>query len=144
MSEGSALLTLGLPHGSALVLTSGRSEGLSEGMLEGLSEGSAEGELDAMTLGAALLEGEPDGLPPLALPEGWTLDGIPAGWILVEGELDGLILVENSPLEEGVLVEVEIDRTLLGARTARGRRARRCARGLGGLAVSESGDGPNS
>ena len=72
-----------------------------------------------MTLGAALLEGEPDGLP-LALPEGWTIDGIPVGWILVEGELDGLILVENSPLEVRVLVEVEIDGPLLGALLAEG------------------------
>jgi hypothetical protein len=66
-----------------------------------------------------LLEGEPNGLP-LALQEGWTLDGIPAGWILVEGELDGLILVGNSPLEVGVLVEVEIDGTLLDALLAKG------------------------
>ncbi len=65
-------------------------------MLAGLSEGSAEGELDAMTLGAALLEGETDGLP-LAPAEGWTLvdgevDGLPGmvGAKRLEGELDSM------------------------------------------------------
>ncbi len=38
----------------------------------------------------------------------------------MEGELDGLILVENSPLEVRVLVEVEIDGPLLGALLAEG------------------------
>jgi hypothetical protein len=59
------------------------------------------------------------------MPDGTELilgsfDGIPEGWILMEGELDGLILRVGSALEVGSLVEGDIDGTLLGALLSEG------------------------